>query len=158
MTQKSNELDNLDRVTPVLPQQSGSLNDNRCNGSNTEAGVLVAITNYVPTLPKGGTYYYRWGLTRPPSIILYPQEKQEPAYLSGGFSSTNSWCLLGSGELDKRNLVFFLAPFYICVRFWMKTFNNKINADSICFLYDENKLKSHHITSTRKVDTSFSHP
>ncbi|GBN63697.1 hypothetical protein AVEN_180263-1 [Araneus ventricosus] len=36
----------------------------------------------------GGASSYRSGLN--PTLLLYPQEKGEPSYLSGGFSFT--WC------------------------------------------------------------------
>ncbi|GBN55076.1 hypothetical protein AVEN_55421-1 [Araneus ventricosus] len=55
----------------------GLLNDSRCNGSSTDAGVLAAITGHGPTLPVGGTYYHWRVVTRPPPL-LFPQEKRDP--------------------------------------------------------------------------------
>ncbi|GBM09576.1 hypothetical protein AVEN_29428-1 [Araneus ventricosus] len=48
----------------------GSVNDNHCSSSSTEAGVLVAITGHGPTPPVGGTYYHWW--RDPSSIITIP--------------------------------------------------------------------------------------
>ncbi|GBM12637.1 hypothetical protein AVEN_46130-1 [Araneus ventricosus] len=58
-------------------------------------GHAMAITNprkpspLGPTPPEGGTCYHRSGITRSP-LLLHPQAKRETAYLSGGFSLTNS--------------------------------------------------------------------
>ncbi|GBM04202.1 hypothetical protein AVEN_41022-1 [Araneus ventricosus] len=65
-------------------------NDSRCNSSNTEAGVLVAITGHGPSLPEGGTYYHWRGKLDPHNYCTLVQER-EPSHLSGYFSSTYSW-------------------------------------------------------------------
>ncbi|GBM37992.1 hypothetical protein AVEN_171174-1 [Araneus ventricosus] len=70
---------------------TGTLNGNRCDSSSTDAGV-VAITGHCPTPPDGGTYYHWRKVTRTPPL-LYPTGKRDLDYLSGGISSTNSWCL-----------------------------------------------------------------
>ncbi|GBL97670.1 hypothetical protein AVEN_49169-1 [Araneus ventricosus] len=60
--------------------RSVHLNDSCCDSLSAEAGVLMAITGHGPTPPVGGTPYERqWA-----SLSHY--------YLSGGFSSTDSWC------------------------------------------------------------------
>ncbi|GBM18500.1 hypothetical protein AVEN_252282-1 [Araneus ventricosus] len=77
------------RVTPVMPiDVPGTLNDSRCDNSNTEAGVLVAIAGHGPTPSKGGRSIL--GRVTRPTPLLYPPGN--PASLSGGFSSANSWC------------------------------------------------------------------
>ncbi|GBL83635.1 hypothetical protein AVEN_196454-1 [Araneus ventricosus] len=95
----------LNRVTPLLPWHSGTLNDSRCNSSSTETGVIAAITGHRPTPPEGGTYYHRWEVTRP-LPLLHPQEKREPTFKSDSFSSTNSWYSRGNyfacGDTTKR--------------------------------------------------------
>ncbi|GBN80690.1 hypothetical protein AVEN_98462-1 [Araneus ventricosus] len=64
--------------TPIEPSNSTSI----------EAGVLTAITDHGPTPLIGGKYYHWREVTQPPPL-LYPQEKQESAYVSGSFSSVN---------------------------------------------------------------------
>ncbi|GBM60759.1 hypothetical protein AVEN_233826-1 [Araneus ventricosus] len=44
-----------------------------------------------PSFYRGTTRHRRWALRVTP-LLLYPPGKREPAYLSGGFSSVNSWC------------------------------------------------------------------
>ncbi|GBL91090.1 hypothetical protein AVEN_110595-1, partial [Araneus ventricosus] len=44
---------NLNRVIPVLPWHSWTLNDSSCNSSSTEAEVLEAIIGHSPTSPEG---------------------------------------------------------------------------------------------------------
>ncbi|GBN28120.1 hypothetical protein AVEN_133656-1 [Araneus ventricosus] len=51
---RCNRRDNLNRVTPALHWYPAFLNDSRCNGSSTEAG-LLAITGHSPTLPERGS-------------------------------------------------------------------------------------------------------
>ncbi|GBM57586.1 hypothetical protein AVEN_85450-1 [Araneus ventricosus] len=75
-----------------IQEHQRTLNDSRCNRSSTEAGILMAITGHGSTPPEGGTYYHLKGVTQPPRL-LNPSKEREPAYLSGGFSSTYSWCL-----------------------------------------------------------------
>ncbi|GBN61812.1 hypothetical protein AVEN_76780-1 [Araneus ventricosus] len=48
----------VNRVTPFLPTHPGTLNDSSKNRSNTEAGVVVAISGHVLSPPVGGTYYH----------------------------------------------------------------------------------------------------
>ncbi|GBM03039.1 hypothetical protein AVEN_14551-1 [Araneus ventricosus] len=60
--------------------------DGRCNSSSAEAGVLMAITGQGLTPPVVGTHYHRH------QPLLYRPGKQDPTYLSGGFSSTDSRC------------------------------------------------------------------
>ncbi|GBN80369.1 hypothetical protein AVEN_237148-1, partial [Araneus ventricosus] len=70
----------LTKFPPSCLGTRGPLNGSRCNSSSTEAGVLVAITCQDPSRRK-----YVLSLeevTRPPPL-LYSQEKQDPAYLSG---------------------------------------------------------------------------
>ncbi|GBM61931.1 hypothetical protein AVEN_272797-1 [Araneus ventricosus] len=59
---------------------------------STEAGVLV-------TPPVGGTYYH-WWRDQKTHQLLYPQEKREPAYLSGSFSSVKSRDATSSSDTD----------------------------------------------------------
>ncbi|GBM28621.1 hypothetical protein AVEN_72192-1 [Araneus ventricosus] len=99
---------------PALPWHPDNLNDSRCNSSSTEARALVAITDpshrrYVLSLEGG---------FNPP--LLYPQEKREPVYLSGGFSSMKSWCPpRGMKWIDRRDkFVFIRDPCSILLAFW----------------------------------------
>ncbi|GBL95800.1 hypothetical protein AVEN_218358-1, partial [Araneus ventricosus] len=62
------------------------------DSSDTEIGVLIAITSHGQTPPKGGMLHHRSGVTQP-IPLLYPSGKREPAYLSGYFSYTCWWCL-----------------------------------------------------------------
>ncbi|GBM84280.1 hypothetical protein AVEN_115469-1, partial [Araneus ventricosus] len=76
-------------VNPFLPWHPVTLNNSRCNSSSTEVGVLMAITGRAPPLTR--RIHSLEGVTQPPPL-LYLQEKPEPAFLSGSFSSMNSWC------------------------------------------------------------------
>ncbi|GBL81147.1 hypothetical protein AVEN_83197-1 [Araneus ventricosus] len=51
--------------------QNGTLENDRCNSSDTEGGVLTAITRSVPAPPERGTHRHRWMVTRLP-LLLYP--------------------------------------------------------------------------------------
>ncbi|GBM68807.1 hypothetical protein AVEN_22279-1 [Araneus ventricosus] len=69
---------------PLLALASGSMKNDRCETSDTEVGVLSAITcptrrRYVSSSVEGDS--------TPPLLYL---EKGEPAYLFCGFSSTYS--------------------------------------------------------------------
>ncbi|GBN75700.1 hypothetical protein AVEN_3401-1 [Araneus ventricosus] len=83
------------------------MNGTRYNSSSTEAGVLVAIAGHGPTPPVGCTCYHRREITQSPPL-LYPQEKRDSTYLSGGFSSMYSWCPPG----EEIKLVKHIIPQY----------------------------------------------
>ncbi|GBM82285.1 hypothetical protein AVEN_214683-1, partial [Araneus ventricosus] len=65
----------------------GTLNATRCNSSSIEAGVLIVITDYFPTLPQK-VHTITGGSNSPLNITR--EARTEPAYLSGGFSSMHS--------------------------------------------------------------------
>ncbi|GBO37814.1 hypothetical protein AVEN_196562-1 [Araneus ventricosus] len=46
-----------------------------------------------------------WGFSRSGRTV--PQEKRESVYLTGGFSSTNSWCPLGKYQRGQLSYVQF---------------------------------------------------
>ncbi|GBM06115.1 hypothetical protein AVEN_265173-1 [Araneus ventricosus] len=63
----------------------GLPNDSHCNGSSTEAGVLVVITGHDPTPPVGGTYYHWREVTRPPPLLC-PRRSEIPlTYLADSY-------------------------------------------------------------------------
>ncbi|GBM91874.1 hypothetical protein AVEN_201644-1, partial [Araneus ventricosus] len=71
----------------VNHKESNPLKKDSCNSSNTEVGVLKAITGpyrkrYVSSSVRGDS--------TPP--LLYPRGKREPAYSSSDFSSPYSEC------------------------------------------------------------------
>ncbi|GBM35716.1 hypothetical protein AVEN_58401-1 [Araneus ventricosus] len=51
--------------------------------------VLIVINSHGLIPPEGDTFSHLLRITQPPPL-LYSEEKREPAYLSGGFSSTYS--------------------------------------------------------------------
>ncbi|GBM87092.1 hypothetical protein AVEN_207540-1 [Araneus ventricosus] len=80
-------------VTPFLSCRPGYMRNDRHNNSDTEVGVLTFFTGHGPTLPEGSTYHHMLGLSQT-APLFYSQEKRDPAYLSGDFSSMYSWCSL----------------------------------------------------------------
>ncbi|GBM20254.1 hypothetical protein AVEN_216670-1 [Araneus ventricosus] len=64
------------------------LNNSRCDSSSTRAGVLIPITGHGPTPPLGGTQNHLQRAS--PKYYCTHQGAYHPAYLFGGFSTTNS--------------------------------------------------------------------
>ncbi|GBM22144.1 hypothetical protein AVEN_190807-1 [Araneus ventricosus] len=52
--------DNLKAELPLPALESGSMKNDRCDRSDTEVGVLTAITDHVLVPPEGGTFRHRW--------------------------------------------------------------------------------------------------
>ncbi|GBL83564.1 hypothetical protein AVEN_196398-1 [Araneus ventricosus] len=74
------------------------LSDGRCNSPR----VLVTITGHGPTRRRHALSLAKGK----PKSLLYPPGKRDPAYLSGGFSSTYSWCpILGPLYINKHNIL-----------------------------------------------------
>ncbi|GBN51259.1 hypothetical protein AVEN_108498-1 [Araneus ventricosus] len=83
---KDNSYLNHFELVPGWFSRPVHLTDARCNSSSAE--VLMAFTGYGPTAPVGGNTLS----TAEDKPLLYPPEKRDAAYLSGGFLSTYSWC------------------------------------------------------------------
>ncbi|GBM12204.1 hypothetical protein AVEN_21012-1 [Araneus ventricosus] len=66
------------------------LKNGRCDNSDSDIGVVIAITGHGPTPPEGSTFRHRSGVTQPTPLLCLPR-KREPSYLSDDFSSPYSW-------------------------------------------------------------------
>ncbi|GBN64501.1 hypothetical protein AVEN_4481-1 [Araneus ventricosus] len=95
--ESKNNLKSQKRTISALPWHPGSIEERSPRQIGLEVGILIATTGHGSAPPEGDTHRHRWRATQSPPL-LYPKEKREPVYFSGGFSSTLPSLLSPSGD------------------------------------------------------------